>query len=93
MTAFRLVAHTVLTPPPEGWRDALAVRLGQRPRRIGLWAELALHGARQCLDTAGEAALPPNARVRVTSFSGARGATQASMDSFRAGLLPLPFDF
>lgn len=93
MSAWKLAAHIVLAPPPEGWRDALAVRLGQRPRRIGLWAELALHGARQCLDTAGEAALPPNARVRVTSFSGARGATQASMDQFRAGLLPLPFDF
>lgn len=93
MSAFRLAAHIALAPPTEGWRDALAVRLGQRPRRIGLWAELALHGARQCLDATGETALPPGARVRVASLSGPRNATQASMDQFRSGLLPLPFHF
>lgn len=90
---WRLVSHLRIDPPPAGWRDELAVRRGQRPRRIGLWAELALYGARQCLDAAGETALPPGARIRVASWSGARSATQASMDSFRAGLLPLPFDF
>ncbi|RYY52962.1 MAG: hypothetical protein EOO24_64695, partial [Comamonadaceae bacterium] len=88
MTALKLAAHIVLAPPPADWRDALAARLGQRPRRIGVWAELALHGARQCLDAAGEPALQPDARVRVMSFSGARSATHASMDAFRAGLLP-----
>lgn len=90
---WRLAAHVAIDPPPEGWRDALAQRLGQRPRRIGLWAELALYGACECLDAAGEAALPPGARVRIASLTGARSATQASMDPFRAGLLPLPFDF
>ncbi|RYY88215.1 MAG: hypothetical protein EOO24_34280 [Comamonadaceae bacterium] len=90
---WRLAAHVAIDPPPESWRDALALRLGQRPRRIGVWAELALYGARQCLDAASESALPPDARVRVASLTGARSATHASMDQFRAGLLPLPFNF
>lgn len=92
-TGWRLAAHVRIDPPPAGWRSALATRLGQRPRRIGLWAELALYGARQCVDAAGEPALPAGARVRVASLGGAQGATHASMDQFRSGLLPLPFDF
>lgn len=92
-SVWRLAAHVRLDPPPFDWRGALATRLGHRPRRIGHWAELALYGARQCVDAAGEAALPAGARLRVTSLSGARGAMAASMDQFHAGLLPLPFDF
>lgn len=90
---WRLASHVRLDPPPVGWRDALAARLGQRPRRIGEWAELALHGARQCVDAAGEGALPSGARIRVSSLGGARSATHAGMAAYRAGLLPLPFDF
>ncbi|RZL64788.1 MAG: hypothetical protein EOP81_07170 [Variovorax sp.] len=79
-------------PPPLDWREALAHRLGQRPRRIGLWAELALYGARQCLDAAGETALPPGARVRVASLSGPRSAMRASVGQLATGL-PMPFSF
>ncbi|MEJ8853946.1 hypothetical protein WKW79_05170 [Variovorax robiniae] len=89
---WRLAAHVVADPPPTGWRDALAARLGARPRRIGVWAELALYGAWQCLDAAGESALPPGARLRVASLSGPQTATRDSMTQLRTGL-PMPFDF
>jgi hypothetical protein len=89
---WRLAAHVVADPPPPDWRPALALRLGARPRRIGVWAELALHGAWQCLDAAGESGLPPGARVRVASLSGPQGATRASLAQLRSGL-PMPFDF
>jgi hypothetical protein len=90
---WRLAAHVGSTPPPPDWRDALARRLGQRPRRIGPWAELAMYGALQCLDTAGMAHLPTGARLRVASLSGPQGATRASVAQFCNGELPLPFTF
>jgi hypothetical protein len=89
---WRLAAQVTIDPPPAGWRDALAMRLGARPRRIGAWAELALHGAWQCLDAAGETALPADARLRVSSLSGPREVTCACLAQLRAGI-PLPFDF
>ncbi|MDM0115336.1 hypothetical protein QTI66_24520 [Variovorax sp. J22R133] len=92
LDGWRLVAHVVADPPPPGWREALAARLGARPRRIGVWAELALHGAWQCLDAAGEAALPPGARLRVASLSGPQSATRSSLVQLRSGL-PMPFEF
>lgn len=90
--AWRITAHVQIDPPPPDWRDALAQRLGQRPRRIGLWAELALYGARQCLDRAGEAALPAGARLRVASLSGPRHATLTGVGQLATGL-PMPFGF
>ncbi|MDM0074478.1 hypothetical protein QTH90_08800 [Variovorax sp. J2P1-59] len=92
LPGWRLAAHVVADPPPPDWRHALAERLGARPRRIGVWAELALHGAWQCLDAAGETSLPADARLRVASLSGPAAATRASLEQLRAGL-PLPFDF
>jgi hypothetical protein len=89
---WRLAAHVVADPPPPDWRNALAARLGERPRRIGVWAELALHGAWQCLDAAGESVLPTGARLRVASLSGSQSATRASLAQLRSGL-PMPFDF
>ncbi|WP_038210066.1 hypothetical protein [Xenophilus azovorans] len=93
MPGWRLAAQVDLPALPADWRDALAQRLGQRPRRIGVWAELALYGACRCLDEAGEAALPPAARVRVWSLSGAQGAMRTGIGQVRAGLLPMPFHF
>lgn len=86
------VAHFVAEPPEPGWRDALAARLGQRPRRIGSWAELALYGARQCLDAAGEATLPMGAALRVASVYGPQDATRSSIEQCCNGL-PMPFGF
>ena len=92
LPGWRLAAHVVSNPPLPDWRHALARRLGARPRRIGVWAELALHGAWQCLDAAGESALPVGARLRVASLSGPQTATRDSMTQLRTGL-PMPFDF
>lgn len=89
---WRTAAHFVACPPPEGWRDALASRLGRRPRRVGPWTELAMYGARWCLDAAGEAALPPGARIRVASLRGAWSATHAGLAQLDTGL-PMPFTF
>ncbi|MET0349323.1 MAG: beta-ketoacyl synthase N-terminal-like domain-containing protein [Rhizobacter sp.] len=85
-------AHIRLAPPPADWRDTLAKRLGHRPRRLGPWAELALLGARQCLDAAGEDTLPPDALLRVASWRGADTATAAALDQCRTGQ-PMPFTF
>ncbi|KQV83113.1 hypothetical protein [Rhizobacter sp. Root1221] len=85
-------AHVHLAPPPAGWRDDLARRLGQRPRRLGTWAELALHGARQCLDAAGETTLPADALLRVASHRGTDSATRTAVGQC-AGGLPMPFTF
>ncbi|RQO53604.1 hypothetical protein DBV14_13750 [Variovorax sp. KBW07] len=91
-TLWRTAAHFVAHPPPEDWRDDLAKRIGRRPRRVGLWTELAMYGARCCLDAAGEAALPAGARLRVASLRGAWGATHAGLAQLDAGL-PMPFTF
>ena len=53
MTAWRTLAHHN-TPVPPDWRERVAMRFDQRLRRIGIWAELGLFGARACLDAAGE---------------------------------------
>ncbi len=92
MTTWRTTAHFVAAPPPSDWREWLASRLQQRPRRIGLWAELALYGARQCLDSANEETLPADALLRVGSRYGPLAATRASIEQCRAGL-PMPFVF
>lgn len=99
MTALSADSLTADGAKPEGacvppdWRDQLVARLGQRPRRIGLWAELALFGARQCLDSNGIDRLAPHAVVRVTSAHGPVGALALVGATCEAGLLPMPFDF
>lgn len=92
LPGWRCTAHLQLTPPPPDWRDTLAQRLGHRPRRLGPWAELALHGARQCLDAAGEDTLHKDALLRVASWRGADSATAAALDQCRTGQ-PMPFTF
>jgi 3-oxoacyl-[acyl-carrier-protein] synthase-1 len=90
---WRIAAHVVNAPPPPDWREALAKRLGYRPRRLGPWAELGMHGALQCLDAAGVARLPSGARLRVASLSGPLGVTRTNLSQFCNGVLPLPFAF
>lgn len=85
-------AHYLASPPPDDWRAWLAERLGQRPRRIGPWVELALYGARRCLDEAGLEVLPPRATIRVASLNGPMTATRSAAEQLRGGL-PMPFAF
>ncbi len=86
------VAHFGGDPLPPDWRDDLARRLGHRPRRVGLWAELAMYGALRCVEQAGEATLPVGARLRVASLRGPWRATQTGLEQLRSGL-PMPFTF
>jgi hypothetical protein len=77
---------------PEDWRALLATRLGQRPRRIGILAELALYGALDCLDAAQESALPGDVVLRVCSLRGAATAIGEVLEQNRQEL-PMPFSF
>jgi 3-oxoacyl-[acyl-carrier-protein] synthase I len=77
----------------ENWREWLATRLGQRPRRIGLWAEIGLHGAMQCLDAAGEAALPAGAILRIASLHGPMDAIRQTLQTIREDGIAMPFGF
>lgn len=88
----KTLAHVAVDPLPADWREQLAHRLGARPRRIGEWAELALYGARLCLDAAGEERLPAGATLRVASLHGPMSATRAVAEQARSSL-PLPFSF
>ena len=92
MTAWRTLAQVVIDPLPADWRERLAVRLGERPRRVGPWAELALYGARLCLDAAHEPVLPANCQLRLASTSGPLSATRAIIGQTRS-YLPQPFAF
>lgn len=90
--SFVLKSHVVLDPLPADWRDQLARRVGTRPRRIGGWAELALFGARLCLDAAHEEQLPSGAALRLVGVHGPMGATRTVAEQATQGL-PLPFTF
>ena len=89
---WRVASCSVADPPPAHWREELASLLGARPRRVGVWAELGLYGARTCLDAAGLPVLPPQAVVCVSSLSGSQSATHDTAAQCRDGL-PLPFGF
>lgn len=77
---------------PDNWREQLATRLGYRPRRIGILAELALFGAFDCLDAAKETALPEDAMLQVCSLRGSVSAISQVLEQNREGL-PMPFSF
>lgn len=89
---WRVVAQVCLDPLPNDWREQLIQRIGQRPRRIGGWAELALYGARLCLDAAQEAMLPSAVQLRVASLSGPLTASRSIIEQARSSL-PRPFTF
>jgi hypothetical protein len=93
MNSMRTLAHVSLDPLPADWRERLAKRLGQRPRRIGAWAELALYGARLCLDAAQESTLPAGVCLRIASLSGPASATRAIAEQVSTTGQPLPFTF
>ena len=92
MTVWRILGRAVLQPPQADWRTALATRLGQRPRRIGAWAELALAGALACLDQAGESRLPDAALLSLCSLTGPETALLGALENIRSEL-PMPIGF
>ena len=78
--------------PPENWRNQLAVRLGYRPRRIGILAELALYGALSCLDDAKESKFPNDDLLRLCSLRGPETAISQVIEQMSSEL-PMPFSF
>lgn len=90
--AWRTLAHHHVAPPPD-WQARLYARLGERPRRLGAWAELAIHGARACLDEAREETLAPDALLIVASLRGPVTATRAAIGQVSDGGMPMPFSF
>lgn len=90
--AWKITGRTSAGTPPENWRDQLIVRLGYRPRRIGILAELALYGALDCLDNAQESGLPGDVLLRVCSMGGPVSAISQVLEQSREDL-PLPFSF
>jgi len=65
--AIRAVA---LPPRRRDWREQLAQMLGAKPRRIGIWSELGLYGALNCMVDAGEKTLSPEAQIWLGSRLG-----------------------
>ena len=92
MTVWTITGRQFAAPPPANWRAHLAMRLGHRPRRIGEWAELALWGARQCLDQAQEADLSANALLSLSSLHGPDIALRAALEQAKDDV-PLPIAF
>lgn len=90
--AWEVLGRNPHPAPPADWRERLAVRLGQRPRRLGLHAQLALFGALEALADAGETSLPQATLLRVGSARGPVSAVAAVLEQARAGL-PMPFAF
>lgn len=89
---WRLQAHVGGGPLPPDWREELALLLGQRPRRLGEWTEVALYGALRCLQAAGETQLPAAARLRLLSRGGPAQAQRDALAQWREGP-PMPFTF
>ena len=92
MTLWKITGRQFSALPPTDWRTQLATRLGHRPRRIGEWAELALWGARHCLDQAQEADLPAEVLLSLSSLHGPDIALRAALDQAKDDV-PLPIAF
>lgn len=91
MKAWRITGRQFAAPPAD-WRAQLATRLGQRPRRLGEWVELALWGARQCLDQAGENQSPAQALLTLSSLKGPDTALRNALAQAAEGV-PMPITF
>jgi len=92
MSGWIVTGRCDATPLPAGWREELAGMLGAKPRRIGLWAEMALYGALRCMADACESSLPTGAVLMLASPQGARAATEAVLAQM-ADDLPMPMAF
>ncbi len=91
-TTWEITGRTMTDILPDDWREQLATRLGQRPRRIGILAELALYGALDCLAGANETTLPKDDVLRVCSLRGPTSAISQVLKQNREDL-PMPFSF
>ena len=91
-TTWKITGRTMADILPEDWREQLASRLGQRPRRIGILAELALYGALDCLASANETTLPKDDVLRVCSLRGPTSAISQVLKQIQQDL-PMPFSF
>lgn len=92
MSVFRIVGRCIADPPPSDWREQLSARLGGKPRRIGIWAELGLYGALECMESAGEEQLPPSACLILSSQHGPSTAMHSLLEQTREDL-PMPLTF
>jgi 3-oxoacyl-[acyl-carrier-protein] synthase-1 len=78
---------------PPDWREELAGMLGHKPRRIGIWAEVGLYGALQCMRNAGETHLPQGAILRIGSLVGPMGAILQTLRGIDEDGMAMPFTF
>lgn len=92
MNTFAIQGRCIAAPPPGDWRNQLAQRLGAKPRRIGVWAELGLYGALRCMADAGESTLPQDAQIWLGSRRGTYAATAVVLEQLRDDL-PMPLAF
>lgn len=92
MTDFIISGRCLASPPPPDWREKLALMLGAKPRRIGIWAELGLYGALSCMADAGETCLPQDAILMLASRRGTYAATDIVLEQMREDL-PMPLAF
>ena len=92
MNILRITGRCIADPPPADWRGQLAARLGGKPRRIGIWAELGMYGALQCMADAGETQLPAQAGLMLSSQ---HGPVKAMWSAFEQACedLPMPLTF
>lgn len=92
MNRYIVTGRCMEAPPASDWREQLARMLGEKPRRIGQWAELGLFGALRCMADAGAAALPGDAVLVLASRGGTHAATRAALEQMRDDL-PMPLSF
>lgn len=92
MKTFVIKGRCFASPPPPDWREQLARMLGAKPRRIGVWAELGMYGALRCMADAGEAKLPQDAQIWLSSRRGTYAATAVVLEQLQEGL-PMPLSF
>jgi len=92
VNTFLVSGRCIAAPPPTDWREQLAVMLGEKPRRIGDWAELGLYGALRCMADAGETTLPHDTVVILASEHGPHAATIAALEQMHDDL-PMPLTF
>ena len=92
MTGFLLAGRYCADCLPADWREQLTEMLGARPRRIGIWAELALYGALRCMASAGERQLPATAGLLLSSRHGPCAAMRTLLEQSRDEL-PMPMGF
>lgn len=92
MKVYRISGRYVTQPIDADWREQLANRLGNRPRRLGRWAELGLYGALMCMTSGAEVAQMEHAALVLSSQHGPALALRSALAQAREDL-PLPVAF